>query len=122
MSKRDPALYLNDMLEATIYIAEYTDGMSYGDFLKQRMVRDAVIRNLEIIGEASRQLPEEQRARFPQVPWSRMIGFRNVAIHTYSAVDWQSVWEIRTLHLPVLKEQLVQMLDEITLEATDEGG
>ncbi|MEZ4768872.1 MAG: DUF86 domain-containing protein [Caldilineales bacterium] len=121
MSKRDPRLFLIDILEATAHIAEYTDGMSYDDFLEQRMVRDAVVRNLEIIGEASRQLPEELRLRFSQIPWSRMMGFRNVAIHAYSTVDWQSVWEIRTRYLPDLGKQITRILDELALESSEEG-
>lgn len=120
MSKREPTLFLYEILEPVENVAEYTDGMSYGTFLEARMVRDAVVRNLEIIGEASRQLPEGTRLRFPQVPWSRMIGFRNVAIHAYFAVDWQSVWESRPLHLPGLREQVARILQELAPKSSEE--
>ena len=87
MSKRDVRLYLTDILDCIDRIERYTTGLSYEDFIKNEMVIDAVTRNLEIIGEASKNIPPELLARYSAIDWKRVTGFRNIAIHTYFAVD-----------------------------------
>jgi len=74
------------------------------------MVQDAVIRNLEIIGEAVKNLPPDLRKRYPRLPWSKIVALRNVLIHEYFGVDLEIVWQIVTKRLPVLKQSVNHML------------
>jgi uncharacterized protein with HEPN domain len=74
---------------------------------------DAVVRNLEVIGEAARQIPSEVRERYPEVPWRRVIGLRNVVVHEYFAVDVEIVWTVVRQSLPELKEALRRMMAEL---------
>ncbi len=71
------------------------------------------MRNLEIIGEAARQLPDDLRAQYPDIPWRRIIDFRNVAIHAYFAVDYSAVWQIATERLTELKPQIQRILNDL---------
>jgi uncharacterized protein with HEPN domain len=84
--------------------------LSYDDFIEGAMVIDAVIRNLEVIGEASINIPEDIRKKYPLVPWKRMIGLRNIVIHGYFGIDLGIIWEIITRNLPETKPLIVKML------------
>jgi uncharacterized protein with HEPN domain len=87
MSKRDIRLYLHDMLNAISKVERFTAGLDYERFESNEMVIDAVVRNLEVIGEAARNIPPDLRARYTEIEWHRIIGFRNVAIHAYFVVE-----------------------------------
>jgi uncharacterized protein with HEPN domain len=121
MSKRDPRLFLTDMLEAIQKIERYTAGLSFDQFEANEMVLDAVVRNLEIIGEAARYLPPTLRERYTQIEWSRVVGFRNIVIHAYFAVDVEIVWTISTQRLSELKPVLKEMLQDHGLQERNEG-
>ncbi|WP_258083704.1 HepT-like ribonuclease domain-containing protein [Thermococcus thermotolerans] len=84
---RDYKLYVEDILEAISRIEEYTEGMSLEEFKAERIVIDAVIRNLEIIGEACRAIPVRIQKRHPEIEWRKIIGLRNILIHQYFGVD-----------------------------------
>lgn len=118
MSKRDVRLFLHDMLEAIEKVERYTSGLSFAQFESNDLVVDAVVRNLEIIGEAAKFIPPELRARYDAVNWSRVVGFRNIVIHAYFDVDVEIVWTIATQRLVELKPVLEQMLQE---EASGSG-
>lgn len=120
MSKRDPRLFLTDMLEAIAKIERYTDGLSFEQFEANEMLLDAVVRNLEIIGEAARYIPPTLREQYAQVEWSRVVGFRNIVIHAYFAVDVEIVWVIATQRLSELKVVLIEMLQALSLQEGDE--
>jgi uncharacterized protein with HEPN domain len=81
MKRRDYKLFVEDALEAMNKIERYVKGLTYETFVKNEMAVDAVIRNLEIIGEASSNIPEDVREKYPDIPWKRMIELRNIAIH-----------------------------------------
>jgi len=84
MSKRDPELFIQDMLKAIEKIERYTESIeNLEEFEKKDIVVDAVLRNLEIIGEAAKNIPEEIRKKYPEIPWNRVVGLRNVVIHGY---------------------------------------
>jgi uncharacterized protein with HEPN domain len=112
MSRRDVKLFIHDMLDAVVKIERYTSGLSYKLFEANDLVVDAVVRNLEIIGEAAKYIPPELRARYNAVDWSRVGGFRNIVIHAYFAVDVEIVWTIATQSLAELKPVLEKMLQE----------
>jgi uncharacterized protein with HEPN domain len=106
MSKRDTTLLVGDILESVQKILDYTAGQSFEDFKNDSKTVDAVIRNFEIIGEASNRLPEEFRDRFPEIDWNRIRGFRNRVVHDYFGVDYSIVWAIKEVFLPQLISQL----------------
>jgi uncharacterized protein with HEPN domain len=102
------------MLESIGNIAQYTSGMSFQDFLKDTRTRDAVVRNLEVMGEAARRIPDDIRERYPEIPWAQIVGLRNRLIHGYFLVDYGIVWEIVQNELPQLRRRLEQIMQEVS--------
>jgi uncharacterized protein with HEPN domain len=94
MSKRDNDLLLEDMLEAAIKIKKYCSGLDYNDFISDDKTIDAVIRNFEVIGEASNRINPDFKILNPEIEWSKLNGFRNRLIHEYFGVDHEIVWEV----------------------------
>jgi len=111
MKKRSPRMFIEDILEAMDRIERYIRGLTHETFVRNEMVVDAVIRNLEIIGEASRNIPKDVREAYAEIPWKRMIGLRNIAIHEYFGIDLDIIWEIITRNLPETKPMIVEMLE-----------
>ncbi len=91
---RDPRLYLDDMLEAIALIREYTSSYDYQRFSLDRKTQDAVVRNLEIIGEAAGRLPESVRAKAPEIEWRKIVGLRNILVHEYFGVSLPVIWDV----------------------------
>lgn len=115
--KKDLRVYLTHILECVERIEQYTvDGYEY--FAADTKTQDAVIRNLEIIGEAAKRLDEDFRAAFPDIPWRRMAGMRDVLIHQYEGVDFDEIWRVVERDLPSLKETILRVLPVIG-EATE---
>ena len=94
MSKRNWRLFVNDILECIEKIEKYISNLSYDDFVKDNKTKDAVVRNLEIIGEAANQIPLNIRKRYKDIPWVQIIGLRHRLIHGYFVVDYDIVWNI----------------------------
>ncbi len=113
MSKRTSQLLLEDILNSADRISEYTSGISFEQFLKDNKTVDAVIRNFEIIGEAANRLEEEVKGLYPEMDWHRIRGFRNRIVHDYMGIDYQTVWIIKETFLPVLKEQIRDILSTL---------
>jgi len=114
MSKRSPELFVRDMLEAIEKIERYTESIEDPEEFKGKdIVVDAVLRNLEIIGEAAANIPGEIRSKYPEIPWNRVVGLRNVVIHGYFVVDLDIVWVIIREQLPELRDVLFRMLEEM---------
>ncbi len=101
-----PAAALLDMLDAAEAALEHVAGKTREDYEHQRLIRDAVERNIEIIGEAARRLSRDFRDQHPQIPWRIIMATRHILAHDYDAVDNDTVWRILTDHLPPLIEQL----------------
>jgi uncharacterized protein with HEPN domain len=110
MSKRNSKLLMEDMLESRARIRRYVAGMDFDAFLEDERTCDAVVRNVEIIGEASKQLPEDFKAAHPKLPWQQMAGMRNRIVHDYTGVDLAIVWEVVQKALPKLQGQLEALL------------
>ena len=87
MSKRDPYLFLIDMMESIEKVERYTAGLAFDEFEANDMVLDAVVRNLEIIGEAAGRLPESIRSASSDIEWRKMVGMRNLLAHEYFGVS-----------------------------------
>jgi uncharacterized protein with HEPN domain len=113
MSKRNPHILLEDMLLSMEKITSYIKEMDKDAFVKDARTVDAVVRNLEIIGEAASRIPEEFRINHPQIPWRRATGLRNRVIHEYFGVDLDIVWSVITLDLPPMKSGVQQILDDL---------
>ena len=113
---RGDQVYLRHILDAIERIESYIS-VGRDSFLSTSHWQDAVIRQLEIIGEATKRLSPELRSQHSQVPWRRIAGLRDVLIHDYMGVDLTAVWEITQRDLPVLQKQLQAILSELdTLE------
>ena len=106
MSKREPSLLVEDILESANKILEYTSGLTFEEFLKDDKTSDAVIRNFEIIGEAANRLPDEFKAQHSSIDWLRIRGFRNRIVHDYFGIDFTIVWNIKETFIPELINQL----------------
>ena len=111
MSKRSSDLLLLDMKEAAEKILKYTKGLSFEDFLADDKTIDAVVRNFEIIGDASLRIDEDFRFEHPQIEWKKLRGFRNRIVHDYFGIDYEIVWSILTQDLEELVFQLDQLLN-----------
>ena len=105
--------YLGDILEAIQRIQEYTDGLSAGAYYADYKTQDAVVRNLEVIGEAAKNIPESFRAEHLQVPWRDLTGVRDKLIHQYFGINQEIVWQIVQEDLPALSLQIERLLGEI---------
>ena len=91
---REYKLYLADILEAQERIREYTERMTFEEFAQSKITIDAVIRNLEVIGEAARKLPPEIRNKSSEIEWRKIVAMRNVLTHEYFGVNTQIVWDV----------------------------
>ena len=103
---RDDPLLL-DMLLAAGHARDHVGGLSRDQFLASKLHQDAVIRELEVLGEAAARVTEEIRAECPEIPWPQIVGLRNRLIHEYFRVRLDAVWEVVTTELPPLIEQLM---------------
>jgi len=114
MSKksRDYLLYLEDIIQAIEKIETYTQNMDFHKFSKNEMVIDAVIRNFEVIGEATKNIPEEVKEKYLEVEWKEATGFRNVLIHDYFGIDVEAVWDTLQNNLQSFKEHILEVLKD----------
>ncbi|WP_205880561.1 HepT-like ribonuclease domain-containing protein [Larkinella terrae] len=99
------------MLDAIQAIREYTEGMSFDDFLANRMACDAVIRNVQVIGEAANRVPKPFRDQHDGIEWMRIIRSRHILVHDYFGIDYEIIWKIITVHLPILRQELEELLN-----------
>jgi uncharacterized protein with HEPN domain len=110
--KRDPITHLQHMLDHSREAFALVEGKTRGDLDDDRVLNLALVRLLEIIGEAANRVPNEQQASYPQIPWSQIVSLRNRLIHGYDAVDLNIVWQIVTQDLPPLIADLEPIISE----------
>ena len=99
-------VYFKDMVDAMQNIEEYTEGLDFKGLKDNKLIRDAVIRNLEVIGEAVKNIPKEIRDKHPEIKWREIAGLRDRLIHKYFEVDLEIVWDIIKNKLPELKTKI----------------
>jgi len=106
MSDRDWQLFLKDIRECSARVLEYAGVMTREEFLGDRKTLDAVMRNLAIIGEASKKVPAAIRRQYPDIPWKKMAGLRDIVVHDYFGVDEDIIWDVVSVRIPELKQQM----------------
>jgi len=107
---RREELYLTDIVEAADAIQRFLKNIEQNTFLQNELLQSAVLQKLMIIGEAASRLSEEFRDKHPEIEWEDIIGFRNIAVHAYFAVEWSIVWVAATQEAPELKRKIAKIL------------
>ncbi len=115
---RPEELYLTDIVEAADAIQRFVEGTQRGDFFDDELRQSAVLQKLIVIGEAAARLPMEFRERHPEIEWTDIVGFRNIAVHEYFAVSWTIVWVTATQDVPDLRRKVAKIMVE---ECADEN-
>lgn len=112
--RKDPRFFIKHILESINWVEEYTKGISKDDFLRSTQIQDAVIRRLEIIGEAVKNIPPELKEKYPDIPWRQIAGIRDVLIHEYFGVDLDLLWNTIKKDLPDLKQKISKILEKMS--------
>ncbi len=111
--KKEDDIYLKHVLESISDIEKSLKNISKENFSKNKDVQDAIIRRIEIIGEAIKNISEKTKKKYPETEWKKIAGTRDVLIHSYFSVDIDLVWEIVQRDLPILKKQIKDILNKI---------
>lgn len=110
---RNSKLLLKDILDAITAIERFVEGINFEEFVSNDEKSSAVIRKFEIIGEATKALPEDFKKKYPEIPWKEMAGFRDKLIHFYFGIKYELVWRAIKNRLPQLKESIQRIKDSI---------
>jgi len=102
--------YLLDIAQAVTKIIEYTKGATLENFVSDGKTMDAVVRNLEIIGEAAKNLPDEIKSKYNEIDWKAIVGMRNIVIHEYFGVDPDEIWQTIREDIPILQDNIKNIL------------
>ena len=111
MSKRKPDVYLQDIFESIQQIEEYLDDVNENEFYQNSEKQDAVLRRLEIIGEAVKHISDDIRNEYDEIPWRKIAGMRDIIIHEYFGVTLSMIWVVTQRDLPDLKSKIQDIID-----------
>lgn len=112
---KDPAVYLQDIIDSIDHIEKYTQNTSLNRFEEDEYMQDAVIRRFQIIGEATKRIPNEFKQKYSDIPWKHATGMRDVLVHDYNEVNLSRLWKTITEDLPKLRQQLKMLLNDLFL-------
>ncbi|HSQ48386.1 MAG TPA: DUF86 domain-containing protein [Candidatus Deferrimicrobiaceae bacterium] len=112
MKNRDYRDYLRDILTSVSDIENFVDNLTYDQFVNDRKTLNAVVRSIEIIGEASKNIPETIKTRYPELPWKQMAGMRDKLIHAYFGADSETIYKAAKTNIPQLKKPIQKILIE----------
>lgn len=107
---RREELYLRDIVEAASHVADFIAGLEFSSFQESELVRSAVVQKLAVIGEAAARISDELKARHSEIPWPRIVAFRNILVHAYFGIDWPVVWLAATKQATELRDQVASIL------------
>lgn len=113
MRKRDYRDYLSDILESIDDIESFINDMTFEDFLNDKKTKNAVIRSIEVIGEATKNIPESIKVKYPSVPWKKMAGMRDKMIHEYHRIDFGILWKTVKEDIPFVKPMLQSVMNDL---------
>jgi uncharacterized protein with HEPN domain len=111
--KKDPKVFIGHIFECVNLIEIYLEKQSFINFKNSIQLQDSLIRRLEIIGEATKNLPEDFKKKFPEVSWKNIAGMRDILIHEYFGVDLELTWRVLTNEIPKLKNQIQFILKQL---------
>ena len=111
--KKDLKILLEHIIESIILIEEYIKGKNKTDFLESTQLQDSVIRRIEVIGEAIKNIPNEIKETYTFIPWKKIIGMWDILIHQYFGVDLSLTWEVIKEDIPELKKQIISIKKQI---------
>lgn len=114
--KRDEIVFLQDILDCIEKIEQYVAELSQAEFEESFEKQDAVIRRIEIMGEAVKNLSMDTRRKYPEIPWRNFAGMRDILIHQYFGITLEIVWQTATVEIPTLKDKMIQILREEEIE------
>lgn len=108
--RKDPIIYIEHISKCISRIKAYTEGIDEAGFIQNNLIQDAVIRNFEIIGEATKKINDDFRAKYPDIEWKKIAGMRDKLIHDYIGVDLWAVWGVVENIIPILDSQIEEIL------------
>ena len=111
--KKGPRIFVEHILECIKLIEDYTKGVTKEDFLKSQQLQDSVIRRIEVIGEAVKNIPQEIKDKYSGIPWKRIAGMRDILIHEYWGIDLNLTWEVVVGEIPDLKRVMLRIRKEL---------
>ena len=119
MKKRDYRDYIQDILDSIRESSRFIEGMEFEDFAEDKKTINAVVRSLEVIGEAAKKIPDSLREKYPLIPWKRMAGMRDKLIHEYWGTDLEIVWEVINNDLPPIISLIQKVMEDANLNQED---
>ncbi|MCX9081845.1 MAG: DUF86 domain-containing protein [Candidatus Methanoperedens sp.] len=110
--QREHDLFLKDILLAIRKIENYTEKLTYEEFLKDELRQDGVVKNLEVIGEAVKNIPQDIKNKKPEIEWKKIAGLRDILTHEYFGINFEIVWDVIMKKIPDLKKSVADLLSE----------
>lgn len=110
---KDPLIFIKHMRDAIELIETFTQNFAAKKFLQDKLVQSAVVRQIEIIGEAAKNVSEDFRNEYPKIPWSDLAGMRDKLIHGYFGIDYNRIWKVVKEDIPRLKKQIQEILKKM---------
>ncbi|MBU4310707.1 DUF86 domain-containing protein [bacterium] len=111
--KKDPEIFVEHILECIKRIEEYTEGITKDVFFNSTQIQDAIIRRIEIIGEAVKNIPGDIKDKYPDIPWKQIAGMRDILIHEYFGIDIELTWEVAKEEIFELKKKILSVKEDL---------